>query len=275
MQEHPDIDEIARQLAGNLSADELRQKWERGVVYLGEPVEPTQGQRQSLSDYVQKIRNDAPVFSAPVRMRTFEPERMKYEEARRKFWAVLQFRAAAIETLTEKPFVWEFDEAEQYNIQNLLRYFINDPECKYPLSKGIFVYGAVGTGKTEIMQAFCKFCEAHDLKKSFKLTSMSAVHIEAKTNKDFDPIAENIMYDRLFDEFGRHTGAVIRFGDALDINEAIIEFRYERWKRYGQLSHFIANATPNDLETLFSPMIFDRLREMCTSVLFPGKSKRI
>lgn len=134
---------------------------------------------------------------------------------------------------------------------------------------------AVGTGKTEIMQAFCKFCEAHDLKKSFKLTSMSAVHIEAKTNKDFDPIAENIMYDRLFDEFGRHAGAVIRFGDALDINEAIVELRYERWKRYGQLSHFIANATPNDLENLFSPMVFDRLREMCTSVLFPGKSKRI
>ena len=268
MKEQPNIDELARELAGNLSPEQTAARWEQRLN--GErKTEMSEAERA----YWQKIREQEPTGAA-MPMRTFEPEKMEYQTAREKLWAILLFRAAAIETLTEKPFVWEFDEAEQYNIQNLLRYFINDPECKYPLSKGIFVYGAVGTGKTEIMQAFFKFCEAHNLKKAFRFTSMSAVHIEAKTNKEFDPIAENVMYDRLFDEFGRHAGAVLRFGDGLDINEALIELRYERWKRYGQLTHFVANATPNEIEGLFSPMIFDRVREMCTSVLFPGKSKR-
>lgn len=263
-----DIDKIAAELAHNLSPDQLREQWEKRQS--GERrSEISEAERQYWRAVFEQDAQNA-LF---VRVRKFEPE-MTYDEARRKFWAVLQFRAAAIETLSEQPFSWVFTDEEKTILQNIVRYFINDPESAYPLCKGLFVYGAPGTGKTEIMQAAQKFCESNDLKKSFRFTSMSAVYIQTKTDKDFDPVTENIMYDRAFDEFGRNAGAVIRFGDSLDINEAIVELRYERWKRYGQLSHFIANATPNEVEALFSPMVFDRIREMCTSVLFPGKSKR-
>lgn len=275
-----DIEQVTADLAKTFSPEQLRERWERGVVFTGEAVPLTDEQVQKLAAHVGRVRQEPKTVYIP--MRQHKPEAMQYDEARRKFWAILQFRAAAIETLTGQPFEWRFTSEEAAILQCLVRYFTNDPEpfflpnAKKPvaLHKGLFIYGEPGTGKTEIMLALQKFCDAHGMEKAFKFTSMSAVHIQTKTDKEFDPVSENVQHDRCFDEFCRHAGAVIRFGDALDINEAIVELRYERWKRYGQLSHFIANATPNDVETLFSPMVFDRIREMCTSVPFPGKSKR-
>lgn len=264
-----DINKIAAELAHNLSPDQLRERWEQR-----QGLEQRDEIGEAERAYWHQVWSEQKNAVQYIPMRQHKPEAMQYDEARRKFWSILQFRAAAIETLAEQPFEWRFDKAEAAILQNLVRYFINDPESKYPLHKGLFIYGEPGTGKTEIMLALQKFCDTHGMEKAFKFTSMSAVHIQTKTDKDFDPVAENIQYDRAFDEFGRHAGAVIRFGDALDINEAMVELRYERWKRYGQLSHFIANATPNDVKDIFSPMVFDRIREMCTSVLFPGQSKR-
>jgi len=267
-----DIDKIAAELANNLSPDQLREKWESRQM--DSSIVPRMESSELEKKYWQTVWSNSGKNINYIPMRQHKPEAIQYDEARRKFWAILQFRAAAIETLSEQPFSWRFTDEEKTILQNLIRYFTNYQASKYPLHKGLFVYGAPGTGKTEIMIALQKFCEANELQKAFKLTSMSAVHIQTKTDKEFDPVTINVQYDRAFDEFGRHAGAVIRFGDSLDINEAIVELRYERWKRYGQLSHFIANATPNDVRSLFSPMVYDRIREMCTSVLFPGESKR-
>lgn len=272
MEQKRNIDTLASELAQGLSLDQLREKMQGGVVFNGERIEPTAEQLLNWKKHVAAI--SAPPDPVEPKIREFAPEKMGYAEARRKFWAVLQMRAAAIEVFTDKPFQWEFDEVEQGIIRDLLRYFTNDPECSRPLFKGVFLYGSVGTGKTEIMQAFQKFCENEGLAKAFEFTSMSATYSRAKTDKGFDPISENVTRDRLFDEFGRYSGAVLNFGESVDINEIIIEQRYERWKRYGQLSHFVANATPNDLGDMFSPMVYDRLKEMCFSVFLPGKSKR-
>ena len=199
---------------------------------------------------------------------------MDYDTARRKVWAIMQERAAQIEYLDNQRFEWEFDEHEKQILKNLTRYFINDSNCEWQLTKGLFLYGAPGTGKTEIMRAMSRFCEENDLRKKFVFGSLSEIYSRTKSDKDFDPITPNVQFDRLFDEFGRNTGPVIRFGDPLDIVEVLIEQRYERSRRYGQLTHFIANGTPNEINELFSPMVFDRLRSMCTSVHFKGKSKR-
>jgi hypothetical protein len=156
----------------------------------------------------------------------------------------------------------------------MTRYFINDPACEWPLTKGLFLFGMPGTGKTELMRVFSRFCEENMFSKQFHYCNLSETYTRAKSDKDFDPITPNVQFDRAFDEFGRHVGPVLRFGEPLDINEAIIEQRYERQRRYGQLTHFIANVTPNDIENALTPMIFDRIRAMCTGVPFSGKSKR-
>lgn len=237
-------------------------------------VPPTPEQIAATAAYWEKV------FSEPVKryegpaVRSIAPGTMDYEIAKLKVWKILQERAAQIEYLDNEPFKWQFDEAEKKILQNLTRYFINDPGCEWSLTKGLFLYGAPGTGKTEIMRAISRFCEENDLRKKFVFCSMSEIYSRTKSDKDFDPITPNVQFDRLFDEFGRNTGPVIRFGDPLDIVEAIIEQRYERSRRYGQLTHFIANGTPNEIKELFSPMVSDRLRSMCTGVYFKGQSKR-
>ncbi len=221
------------------------------------------------------------VFSQPQRspqllMSRNTNQELSYETARKAFWAILQLRAAHIEMLEKRPFQWIFSDEEKVIMQNLVKYFINDQSCAWPLTKGLFIYGAPGTGKSEILTALSEFCwrQQPQLSKYFKVCSLSKIYVDAKANKESDPIQPNVQDDRCFDEFGLYTGAITRYGDSLDINQAIIEQRYERSRRYGQLTHFIANATPNELEGSFTPMVFDRLRSMCTSVHFPGTSKR-
>lgn len=267
----PDIDTIARQLAGGLSLDDLRRRQSGGLPVT--PAERTPEQIQAEADYWQRV------FSEPERRPALMVARstvreMDYETARKKVWALLQLRAAHIEQIENAPFAWDFNDEEKQHLRNLTRYFINDPACEWPLTKGLFLYGMPGTGKTEMMQVFARFCEENMLSKQFSYTNMSEVYTRAKSDKDFDPVTPNVQFDRAFDEFGRHVGPVVRFGEPLDINEAIIEQRYERQRRYGQLTHFIANVTPNDVENAFTPMIFDRIRSMCTGVSFTGKSKR-
>lgn len=265
-----DINEIARSLAHNFSPDQLREKWEqreKGAEFpIAVPI--TDAGRAHLA------RVATPKLASEITVSKATRQEMEYSEARKKVWALMQLRAAHISDLEGRAFEWQFDEEERERNANLVKYFINDPSCSFSLVKGLFLYGAPGTGKTEIMRVFEKFCLANDLSKQFRFTSMSEVYTKAKITADYDPVKDNVQFDRAFDEFGRYVGAVVRFGEGIDINEAILEQRYERMKRYGQLTHLIANITPNETETQFSPMIHDRIGSMCTGVYFKGKSKR-
>lgn len=269
----PNIDEIAKQLAGGLSLDQLRERQNAAANIAAKPKTPEQIEVEK--QYWAKVFAEKPAKQGLMICRSTAQE-MEYEDARRKFWAIMQIRAAHIATLENNPeFEWIIAPEFGAVLKNLVKYFINDCTSKFPLTKGLFVFGENGTGKTETMQAFAAFTEKYNLSKRFVFGSMSEVYSKARADKDFDPITPNEQHDRCFDEFGRTVGPVIRFGDALDINEAIIEARYNRFRRYGQITHFVANMAPNEAEAKLSPMIFDRLRSMCTSIEFTGKSKRV
>lgn len=266
-----DINHIAQQLAGGLSLDELRRR--QGQAGEFRRREKTPEEAAAEAEYWEKVFAERPKRQTLYVMRSTAQE-MDYEEAKKKFWGIMRFRAAVISTLENRPFEWLVDESMKFNLANLVKYFINDPTCKWPLTKGLFIFGQNGTGKTEVMQCLSKFTEQHELTKRFVFTSMSDVYTAARADKESDPVSQNIQYDRCFDEFGRNTGPVIRYGDPIDLNEAILEGRYNRFKNYGQLTHLIANMAPNEAEARFSTMIFDRMRSMCTSVHFQGESKR-
>lgn len=265
------IDELAKQLAGGLSLDELRRKQAGRLSPGGIPDVPALvPQTRAAAEYLQRLNMSTSKKRVDVSRKLVQE--MDYAEAKRKVWALFQERAAQIERITNKPFMWEIRDPEI--LANIVRYFINDPACIWPLTKGLFVYGNPGTGKSEFMDIFSRFTTDNELSKAFKITSMSEVYVSAKSDKDFDPVATNVQFDRAFDEFCRHYGSVKRFGDDLDINEAIIEQRYARSQRYGQITHFLTNGTPNTIKEQLSPMVFDRIRAMCTSVQFKGESMR-
>jgi DNA replication protein DnaC len=266
-----DINEIAAKLANGMTLEDLRKRQSGDRL----PIKPkTPEQIETESAYWTKVFADQPERHELYITRSTAQE-MGYEEARRKFWAILQLRAAHIAIMEgNTDWQWCFDESMSAVVRNLVKYFINDSSGTYPLTKGLFVFGQNGTGKTEIMSALERFCYQYNLTKQFRFGSMSEVYNRTRSDKDYDPIADNQQFDRCFDEFGRQVGPVLRFGDPLDINESVIEARYGRFQRYGQITHFISNSTPNEAQAQFSPMVFDRLRAMCTSVIFSGESKR-
>lgn len=272
MNKAQDIDIIARDLAWNLSLDQLRERWEaRQNLYASHTADSPEviAYREKYWQRCQTADNSPLFVTRQTR------QEMDYETARRKVVELLNERGDQIARIENNPdFRWVFNDDEKTIIKNLVKYFINDPSGDYPLAKGLFVYGPPGTGKTELMRIMSLFTTGASLTKAFVFTSLSEVHLKTKTDKSYDPIELNVQHDRCFDEFCRFVGPVNRFGEPIDINEALIELRYERNKRYGQLTHFIANTTPDESESAFTAMIFDRLKSMCTSVVFRGASKR-
>ncbi|TXH45495.1 MAG: hypothetical protein E6Q97_31480 [Desulfurellales bacterium] len=268
-----EIDQLAANLAGGLSLDELRRKQARNPYERRAPraEEKIEAERR----YWDKVNAQQPEKTRGIRFGRVLEQEMSYEEARKKFWARMQMRAAEISMLENNPeWTWSMDDEFSRNIRNLIKWAINDPTGELPVHKGLFVFGATGTGKTEIITCLARFCEQYDLSKRFTLCSMSVVYDRTREDKDYLPVQDNLPYDRAFDEFGRHTGPVMRYGDPLDVNEAIVEARYQRFRNYGQLTHFVANMAPNDAARVFSPMVLDRLRHMTTSVHFTGESRR-
>jgi len=293
-----DIDALAAELAKGLSLDEMRKMQGGklsggGIPALSETKPITERGRAHLDSL--KISSTAKIVAIPRRI----VQEMPYDDAdfeawvkagkistldnggalataKRKVWALLEMRSAHISVIENREFNWVFDENLPWIIRNMTKYFINDPSCEFRggLAKGLFLYGVPGTMKTELMLIFERFCRENNLQKQFQFTSMSDVYAKAKVDSKFDPITQNIQLDRCLDEFGRYTGAVLNFGESLDINEVVIEQRYPRFRNGGQLTHIIANIDPNQAEPLFSPMIFDRIKQMCTSVHFKGQSKR-
>jgi len=262
-----DIDQIAATLAAGLTIDQMREKQNAlaaGRRYIHDEGDEARARLRAYAAEVNAPRRE----NALVVVRSTRPEKIAYEAARKAVWKILCERGEQLNR------AFTFTDEQKPVIANLVRYFINDPECKYDLSDGLFLYGLPGCGKTEIMMAFSKFTFQYKLTKYFQLVSLSKVYTDAKEDKEYHPVSLNVQQDKCFDELGVYTGPVVRFGDSLDINQAIIEQRNERKMRYGLITHFIANAAPNQLKDVLTPMLFDRVRGMATGVYFSSESKR-
>lgn len=266
-----DINQIAHQLAGGLSLDQLRAKQDGPRWAQSEPS-PEAAAR--LTEYWETVFSQ-PVKQQPIMMARRHTQEMEYDEARKKVAYLLNQRADEIQRISGMPFVWDIPKGGELAgiIANLIRYFINDPGCSWPLYKGLLLYGLPGAGKTEIMGIMQRFTVENKLSKAFALTSMSDVYTKARTDKNYDPLTV-VQSDRCLDEFLRTAGPVNYYGDQIDLNEVVIEKRYVRNRNYGQLSHFITNGDTNTAKGMLSAPVFDRIRGMCTGVRFPGESKR-
>jgi hypothetical protein len=262
------IQEIARKLANGLSLEQMRQGTTLNF-YTGTPDPAAQ---KRLAAYKTKINSEPPEKKNMVVHRGFAQE-MEYNDARKKFWNILQMRAATIAMVENKPdFEWTFTPDHINNIKNMLLWIINDPTSEFPLQKGLFVFGPSGTGKTELMTAVGKFAQQQKLSKAFTFVSMLDVYSDAKT--DSGSLDLHTYHDRAFDEFGKETGTIINYGNLIDPNEKVLEARYRKSKGVGQITHLITNATPGEVKTMFTPALTDRIKSMCSPVLFGGESMR-
>ena len=110
--------------------------------------------------------------------------------------------------------------------------------------------------------------------RQFEFDCMSGIYRSVRSAKSDEAATKACSNDRCFDELGRMTGPVMLYGDPVDIVEQVIETRYIRNRTYGQITHFVSNCPPSDLQNLLSPPVFDRVKSMITSICLDGESKR-
>lgn len=262
------IETIAAELANGLTLDELREKQSALLTERRYVAPTTPEQQEALRKYWEGVMRE-PVTNTVLNVtRSTAPEKISYDEARRKVWKLICERAESL----GHPF--RFTDEQGAVIGKLIRYFINDRTCGLDLTKGLFVYGVPGCGKTEIMRILATFTKESELAKAFVFSDMSEIYAGAIADKNSDPITPNIQFDRCFDEIGLKVGEVNLWGNNIDINESIIYARYNRNRKFGQLTHVVSNHDSKRIEALLTARVFDRMKDLVQSVNYPGESNR-
>lgn len=208
------------------------------------------------------------------RKRNSFDQEVDFQKACDEFRRLRSERALVKRRTTNPEFFWGFTEFDKDIIEQLIKYFINDPSCILTLHNGLWILGKPGVGKTEIMQLLSAFCKRLGLRKQFGFVNLTEEYDIARNEKNCDRLSVLVQNNKCFDEFLQETGDVNSYGNKIDLNKAIIALRYIKNQKHGQLTHFISNKTPEECEQLLSAHISDRIMELCTVVQWDGESKR-
>lgn len=230
--------------------------------------------KQKEIEYAKSLYNPAPTVKK-VRKIDFSQE-ISYEEACIIFREIRIKRGEFITERINPNFKWMLNSVDKEMIANLIKYFINDSSSSFPLHKGIWLFSKPGVGKSEIMYLLSLFCTKANLTKSFGFINISEEYTKARNDKNCDNITKLVQGNKCLDEFLFQFGDVNSYGNKIDLNEAIVEQRYNRMTRFCQFTHLTSNVSPSEavLEKKINPRIADRLNAMCTAVLWEGESKR-
>lgn len=171
-------------------------------------------------------------------------------------------------------------------IKQLVKYFCNIPQDKVDLTKGIFLRGPYGTGKTLIMTAFSnwplnkrkfRLKKCRDIQKDAANEGFEALIKYTKKSYNFKNqthAKENGPIDYCFDDLGAEK--VTKFyGTEINVMEELILDRYDEFLETKMITHATSNIKDGDLiEKYYSGRSRDRMREMFNFVDLLGKSHR-
>lgn len=180
------------------------------------------------------------------------------------------------------PFV--IDEENARVIELLSLYFAGDSrfeaaDIDYDLSKGIYLFGGVGVGKTHLMRLF-----RSSQRKPFRIVDCSDISAEYKKEGE-DGISKYFhditVHERnhwghekigwCFDDLGMENNSKF-FGNEANVMERIIERRYRSERPL--ITHIISNLTTAEIESRYGSRIKDRLREMMNVIVCTGTKSR-
>lgn len=198
---------------------------------------------------------------------------IEYHDAREVFWQIMKKIAAT------RHFYLQVDECNKKVIASLVKYVIADPSCPWDLTKGICLFGAVGVGKTFLMQSMQAFAEAANLpSRKFRIVSTIEMADMVRYNSGIEPAGPPLQRyyssNWCFDDLGQEPANVLVYGDTRQIMEPVITRRYT----YATIGHCITHATsnlsPDDLESYYGTRLADRFKEMFNFVFLDGETRR-
>lgn len=170
-------------------------------------------------------------------------------------------------------------------INELFKY-LNRESKSLDSSKGLWLFGPIGTGKTTIL----RICQLYQQAISFNreiwrsedgFLIESASFIANKFAKagndalDMMGITGNRSVDFAFDELGREPIPVKYYGTETNVLEYILQTRYEM--RRECKTHVTTNLSDKEIASVYGPYIADRVKEMFNLITVDavnGKSLR-
>ncbi|ROL61338.1 hypothetical protein D9V86_06285 [Bacteroidetes/Chlorobi group bacterium ChocPot_Mid] len=161
-------------------------------------------------------------------------------------------------------------------IQDLIFYFNNDSKCKYSLSKGIILGGAVGCGKTLLMNIFRRILIIDQPETPMICYSTDIIKRKLiRNNESLEELLPEYM-PIFIDDIAKTNGLISIYGNVQDYETEIFELRYLHYTKNNRhtKTHFTTNLSLDDLKVRFDERVYTRMREMFNYVYLPGESRR-
>ena len=178
-----------------------------------------------------------------------EAPQYTYKEAKRIVFYIIEMMTF------EKGIDFQFTEENKDVIRRLTAYFFGLPGYdlyvddrwvsitnNLDLSKGIFLFGPIGCGKTFLMKVFQTAIYAAGLfDRTFKMKFLPELISEVKAGQNLKLIDRYYKEVRCFDDVGYGDANPKVFGNSVNILQEIINHRYQQYESKKLITHFTSN----------------------------------
>lgn len=174
--------------------------------------------------------------------------------------------------------IFTVDENNEKFLNYIFQYFSNDEKFETEvggnLKKGLFIFGAVGVGKTSSLEIIRIISRKYNLKKmwfSKRSTQEIVSEFNASSHREI-VIQKYIKGLIMFDDLGSEIEGS-NYGKE-DIFIRILEMRYNQFIEKGTKTHITSNYNFNQLKKRYGERVYDRLKEMFNFLELTGESRR-
>lgn len=173
----------------------------------------------------------------------------------------------------------EFTDKQAKIIGNVLRYIIQDDSSEYDLSKGLFIFGDFGRGKSLLLKCLLTFCESAKREKISNVNPYDFYEYEDLINDAKDQGTTSFIR-RLgstiaIDDLGYQGQSQISiYGTKEDFVTSIVKVRHSAFMKRGYKTYFTSNLTPEELKKNHSEGTSSRMEEMANLIYWSGENLR-
>lgn len=173
-------------------------------------------------------------------------------------------------------------------LPDIIKYF-NGAECMFDLSKGLYIYGIFGVGKTTIFDITRQYLDmvTRFNPNSYRITSVEKMLTHFKTEHNLDVFGFNLKVDDrggykspvnlLINEFGTEQkyASIKDFGSSfIEEYSAMLMARSEVFVDQNKLTHCTSNFGLMELSAMYPGEVLDRFIAMFNFIELKGKTFR-